>query len=223
MDLNKLKSLLGEDGGKVVIVENGEPAFVLSKYSDHKRLTSPQKMLIISNHLMDKTDIPFPGHVVVRVNVAWIPTKEELIDTLSKITRDIYLDYPQGRSKPPKPKIALEDAIAIAHQFPRVKYFAVSNVEDPEAIHAIKIKLPSHVGLVPKIETEQGIQNLEKIVEKIKNQYIMFDKEDLYVDLNKDADKFEYLVDLTRKKSKTLGIEVLELQGVVFLPYQQKD
>ena len=177
-------------------------------------------MIIVSNHLFDKTDLPFPEHVVVRVNVAWINTLEELHKVLGRIRHDVYLDYPQGRTKPPKPTISLEDTVATAHQFPHIKHFAVSNVEEPDAIFQIKEQLPSTIGIVPKIETERGIQNLEQIVQKIQNRYIMFDKEDLYLDVDRDAEKFESLIQVARQKSKELGIEILELHGVVFLPYQ---
>jgi len=177
-------------------------------------------MLIISNHLFDKTDLNFPDHTVVRVNVAWIKDLPELHNVLNRIKHDVYLDYPQGRTKPPTPIISLEDTIATAHQFSHVKHFAVSNVEDPQDIFQIKEQLPSHIGIVPKIETEKGIENLEQIVQKIQNRYIMFDKEDLYLDVDRDSEKFQSLIELTRKKSKELGIEILELHGVVFLPYQ---
>ena len=177
-------------------------------------------MLIISNHLFDKTDLSFPEHVVARVNVAWVNTLPELHDILTRLKHDVYLDYPQGRTKPPTPVISLEDTITTAHQFPHIKHFAVSNVEDPEDIFRIKEQLPFSIGIVPKIETELGINNLEKIVERIQNQYIMFDKEDLYLDVDRDTEKFQSLIDLARQKSKELGIEILELHGVIFLPYQ---
>jgi hypothetical protein len=156
------------------------------------------------------------------VNVAWVNSVEELHGILDRVKHDIYLDYPQGRTKPPTPVISLQDTIATAHKFPHVKHFAVSNVEDPEDIFQIKSQLPAHIGIVPKIETELGIENLEKIVQKIQNQYIMFDKEDLYLDVDRDSEKFQSLIDTARQKSKELGIEILELHGVVFLPYQQR-
>jgi len=57
------------------------------------------------------------------------------------------------------------------------------------------------IGLVPKIETEKGIQNLEQIVQKIQNRYIMFDKEDLYLDVDRDSEKFESLIERKVKSS----------------------
>lgn len=175
-------------------------------------------MIIISNHVLSQNLFPLPDHVVIRVNVAWIRKKEELEQLLGSITHDIYLDYPQGRNKPPRPTIALEDVIRFAHQFPRVKYFAVSNVEDPEAIHAIQTRLPAHIGIVPKIETRKGVLYLEEIIKKIGAKYIMLDKEDLYVDVERDAALFEELIELARIKTTRAGAEVLELQGVIFSP-----
>lgn len=177
-------------------------------------------MLIVSHYLLDKIDATFPEHMVVRVNVAWLETNDELEKVLGKLKHDIYLDYPQGRTKPPVPQINLEDAIAVAHQFPRVKYFAVSNVEEPEGIFDIKKRLPGHIEMIPKIETELGVRNLENIALKTGIRSIMFDKEDLYIDVNRDSGKFDELVGLARNTCKKLGVDILELHGVVFLPFK---
>ncbi len=37
MDLNEIKKLIEEDGGKVIIVENGEPVMVVTSYADYKK------------------------------------------------------------------------------------------------------------------------------------------------------------------------------------------
>lgn len=179
-------------------------------------------MLIVSHYLLDKIDAMFPDHMIARVNVAWLETNDELQKVLGKLKYDIYLDYPQGRTKPPRPRISLDETIAIAHQFPRIKYFAISNVEDPEGILSIKNQLPPHIEIIPKIETERGVRNLGEIVNKAKIRSIMFDKEDLYIDVNRDTEKFDELTDIAREKSKELGINILELHGVVFLPFGHK-
>lgn len=173
-------------------------------------------MIIVSNYILEKNHFPLPAHVVVRVNVAWVKTAEELERILAGITHDIYLDYPQGRSKPPRPTLSLEEVIAFAHRFPHVKYFAVSNVENPLAIHSIQRRLPPHIAVVPKIETRKGIEALEQIIEKIGAKYIMLDKEDLYTDVELDAALFEELIERAREKTQRAGAEVLELHGVVF-------
>ena len=179
-------------------------------------------MIIISHNLLLKTDLEFPPHAVMRVNIAWQKNRREVEDVLSFLKHDIYLDYPQGRSKPPRPTLTLKDAIEIAHKFKHIKYFAVSNVEDPEAIFGIRQKLPPHIELVPKIETKKGVENLEAIVKKIGTKYIMLDKEDLYIDVTKDHNLFENLVEVARKKCKKCGIPGLELKGVVFSPHMHQ-
>ncbi|MEK7585331.1 MAG: hypothetical protein AAB455_02375 [Patescibacteria group bacterium] len=176
-------------------------------------------MIIVSNHLLSKTKLSFPDHVVVRVNIAWVKSEAELKKILTEIKHDIYLDYPQGRTKPPKPTLDLAQAIALAKKHKHVKYFAVSNVEDPEAIGKIRKQLPKNIELVPKIETKKGVRNIEKIVAKIKNKYLMLDKEDLYLDVDRDADTFECLIELAREKSRQSGTQILELHGVVFSPH----
>ena len=178
-------------------------------------------MLLVSHYLHFTTPVKFPReHVVLRINVAWMKDRAELIRILKSLKHDIYLDYPQGRSKPPRPKLSLEEAIKIAHQFPTVKYFAVSNVEDPKKIKAIKDQLPAHIEVVPKIETEKGIKNMRKIIDAIRTTNVMLDKEDLYVDVKRDSKKFDALVKEARTKAKAAKINLLELHGVVFMPYK---
>ena len=177
-------------------------------------------MIIVSNHLLNKTKIEFPeDQIVVRINVAWIREKEELIKLLKSTKHDIYLDYPIGRTKPPRPTIKFDEVVELVPLFKQVKHFAVSNVEDPAAIAAIKNRLPQYVNLVPKIETQKGIEALSEIIESISARHIMLDKEDLYVDVNRDHALFEKLIDVARETCKKKAVKVLELQGVVFTPY----
>lgn len=174
-------------------------------------------MLIISHNLLSKEKFEFPDHAVVRVNIAWLNSLDELVGVLSNVTHDVYLDYPQGRTKPPRPKLGMDEALAVALRFANVKYFAVSNVDDPEAIHAIRRRLPARIELVPKIETKKGVENIEAIVQKIGTAYVMLDKEDLYIDIDRDGAVFERLVEEAREKCRQCGVKLLELQGVVFL------
>ncbi len=179
-------------------------------------------MILVSHHLLFTTPVEFPEEtVVLRINIAWMKNKAELVKLLRGLKHDIYLDYPQGRSKPPRPKMSLEEALALVPQFPNIKYFAVSNVEDPKKIAAIRAKLPPQVELVPKIETEAGVKNMCGIVSAIGTKYVMLDKEDLYVAVKRDSGKFNRLVELARAKAAQSRINILELHGVVFLPYRK--
>lgn len=112
-------------------------------------------MLIISNYLFSKSNINFPDDAIARINIAWIKSLEELKKVLGEIKHTVYLDYPQGRTKPPRPTITLDESLALIHHYKHIKYFAVSNVEDPDSIDAIRCRLPRRVELIPKIETKR--------------------------------------------------------------------
>lgn len=178
-------------------------------------------MLIISNYLFSKSNINFPDDAIARINIAWIKNVENLKEVLESIKHDIYLDYPQGRTKPPRPVISLDESLALVHFYKHIKYFAVSNVEDPDNIEAIQHRLPNGVELVPKIETQKGINNLDVILERTKVKYIMLDKEDLYLDANTDSVLYEDLINQARLKCLNHGVTVLELHGVVFIDLKQ--
>ena len=46
MDLNEIKKLIEEEGGKIIIVENGEPVMVVTSFADYtKNKTKPEKKL----------------------------------------------------------------------------------------------------------------------------------------------------------------------------------
>src|SRR6185369_15118491 len=105
-------------------------------------------MIIVSNHLLNTTDIAFPKDAVIRVNLAWIKSFPEAEKILAESQHDIYLDFPQGRSKPPKPLLTLDNAITLANKYPNVKYFAVSNVEKVGPLWDLKKRLRPEVKLV---------------------------------------------------------------------------
>lgn len=173
-------------------------------------------MILLSNHLSRL--FPPPEGAVIRVNLAWYGDRGAAeADVIAHNTKhDVYLDFPQGRSKPPVPVLTLEDAIAIANGYDCVKYFAVSNVERTSDIADIRAKLTRTIEIVPKIETKKGVLNLDLIVMETGIKYAMLDKEDLYSSVKRDSAAFNILVNIARAKAGALGIELLELQGVVF-------
>lgn len=166
-------------------------------------------MLVISNHLIGK--MPIPEDAVVRINLAWVKNVREAKKLLNNLKHDVYLDYPDGRTKPPVPKISLKEAMKLT-KHPRVVYFAVSNAEDLERLKYIKRKIDAE--LVPKIETVIGVSILPNIID-LNIRKVMLDKEDLYTNVGCNSRKYNDLVDLVRSfKDK---IKILELQGVVFI------
>lgn len=169
-------------------------------------------MIIASNHL-ETIGFPLPEGTVVRLNLAWVKSVEEARQILAGVNHEIYLDFPEGRKKPPRPTITFADALMLAKEF-NVKYFAVSNVEGPEDVIDIMKELPGTI-IVPKIESETGVRNIPELA-SVGINVLMFDKEDLYTDIKMDADKFNTLVSLARNLADMCNMELLELQGVIF-------
>lgn len=164
-------------------------------------------MFIISNNLVGK--MPVQDDAIIRINLAWINDYETAERLISESNHKIYLDYPDGRKKPPRGKISLTEAIRLSNH-DNVKYFAVSNCEDVWKMKGIINELPKTVEFVPKIETEIGVNNMSEM-EAIGIKTFMLDKEDLYTDVKGDADKYNLLVEEARKHN------IIELQGVVFI------
>jgi hypothetical protein len=165
--------------------------------------------MIISNNLVGK--MPIPDEAVIRINLAWIKSYEEANKIIEKSEHPIYLDYPDGRSKPPVPTISFKEAMSLADTTNKVKFFAISNAEDPKFLLALRYALPD-LEIVPKIETEEGVRILPEMV-KMGITTVMLDKEDLWVNVGADSEVFNELVDEVRKS----GMHVLELAGVVFI------
>lgn len=171
--------------------------------------------MIVSNNLRGK--IPFWKDLIVRVNSAWLSSTSELDRVLSENKEySVFLDYPLGRTKPPKPKLKLDDLITAMERHSNIKYFAVSNSEDTDFLWLLRNKVPEWIEIVPKIETIKGVDNLDLIASVTWCKAVMLDKEDLYVDCNADQYEYEKLVELARAKCSALGVKPLELLGVFF-------
>ena len=158
--------------------------------------------MIFSNNLTGK--IKTKKTDIVRVNLAWVNFQQAR--QILKKRKNVFLDYPSGRTKPPKPTITFKQAIDLANEF-NVKYFAVSNLESVEKIKELKAKVKSEI--VPKIETTEGVKNIAKIAKEVKT--IMLDKDDLWVDCK--GKNFSRMV----KKVRSCKIKVFELAGVIFI------
>ena len=174
-------------------------------------------MIVISNHV--KTiGMEIPKDAVVRINVAWVESKETLHRILNEnANNSVWLDYPTGRNKPPKPVLTLSETINFCKVYGNlIKYFAFSNAEDTNIIELIRQAVPEHITLVPKIETYKGVAFLPHIVEAAKTKIVMLDKEDLYVDLKMDSNHFNSACNEVLKTCNNLGITCLTLKGVIF-------
>jgi len=173
-------------------------------------------MLIYSSNLKEY-DVKFNKEAIMRINIAWVKTYSELKNILEENKdKNIFLDYPKGRSKPPKPILMLLEVLILVRSYQNIKYFAISNAESKNSIRLLRKKVPGHIQLVPKIESIKGIKNLLSICKEGKSQIVMLDKEDLYIDLDKNNIKFNYWIKTIRDICRENQITLLELQGVIF-------
>ena len=172
-------------------------------------------MLLISNHLTQLKQFKNLKDVVIRINMAHVKDAKELKKFVD-VPYDIFLDYPKGRTKPPVPSLSLTEAIDFTKNYPNIKYFATSNIEEVAEVNSICEMLPPGVSFVPKIETLKGVLNLDKLFDTGKIQHIMLDSEDLYTDIKNDVELFVNLKDRVRRICNKYSVELLELYGVVF-------
>jgi hypothetical protein len=172
-------------------------------------------MILLSNHLLTLQEFEKVEGVVIRINMAHVKDISELKKFL-KIDYDIFLDYPKGRTKPPIPTLNINDALKVMNQYKNIKYFALSNIEDVSEVNMICDIIPSHVQFVPKIETLNGVLNLNDLLKTNRIKHIMLDSEDLYTDIKNDVSLYTYLIDRVKKTCKKHKIELLQLYGVIF-------
>ena len=171
--------------------------------------------MIISNNALKLFDV-LPTDLVIRINVAWQHSIEELQTIIDNSTHPIYLDYPTGRTKPPKPAIPLEGVIRIANSSHRVKYFAFSNAEDPIYVADLRKQVRANVKLVPKIETVVGVENLVAICKAAGTDMVMLDHEDLYVNVNHNSDEYNKQRSKALQVGKDNAIDVYIVKGIIF-------
>ena len=177
-------------------------------------------MRIFSQNIINY-GIPVPKNSILRINLAWVNSIEELEIILQKNNNsDIFLDLPVGRTKPPNNKYSFEDIVLILKKNENIKYFAISNVNSADNIRELIKKIPKQVSLVPKIESPKGVKNIEQITKVLgDNKIIMLDHDDLYSNLikkNEKPEKFkEYISNLSNFCQKN-NIIMLRTIGVVF-------
>jgi hypothetical protein len=172
-------------------------------------------MILLSNHLLTLPEFRNVEDVIIRINMAYVKDIFQL-EKFVDIDYDVFLDYPQGRTKPPVPILDINDALDIMKRYENIKYFASSNIENVSEVNTICDIIPDSVSFVPKIETLKGVLNLEKIFEGGRVKHIMLDTEDLYTDIVNDVSLYTYLIDRVKKVCDKYDIKLLELYGVIF-------
>lgn len=175
-------------------------------------------MLLMSRHLTEYHVVP-PG-AVVRINLAWETSLEQLRWHLDQLSHHVFLDIPVGRTKPPACSYPLSDIIEMVELYETIRYVGVSNVTEPEDLMQY-IKLPARVLVVPKIESVAGCGNIREIVKVLREpKTIMLDHDDLFHDMLTQGIAADRLYeDYVRPVGEFCGrnnVRLLRIAGVVF-------
>ena len=128
---------------------------------------------------------------------------------------------PIRRIKPPNNSYSLDDMLPIIKANQRIRYLAVSNVENKNDLQPFLEKLPSYVNIVPKIESLTAVLNIKEICNSLKTEkkIVMLDHDDLFSSIirnNENKSRFqEYIKKLIDFCSEN-NISLLRTVGVVF-------
>ena len=136
------------------------------------------------------------------------------------------MDLPIGRTKPPNNKYLFDDIISIISRNKNVRYFAFLNVNSSNDAISFIGKIPSHVTLVPKIQSPDGVANIDEITKSIGDEkIIMLDHDDLLSNLvkrNESPDKFkEYISNLTNFCTQN-NVILLRTIGLMFTDEERR-
>jgi citrate lyase beta subunit len=178
-------------------------------------------MIIVSQNTRNY-GIPLPDDVILRINLAWVNSLSELKELLEKNNEySIFLDLPVGRIKPPNNKYTLDELIPIISNHKNIKYFAVSNIGKKSDLDVYVKVIPTHITIIPKIESPQGVINIEEIMTNIPSldKVIMLDHDDLYSNIlkqNKDPSTFSDYVNQLKIHCEENNITLLRTVGVIF-------
>ena len=178
-------------------------------------------MIVISQYLTNY-DIPMPENVVLRINLAWIDSIQELNKILEKHKQHkIFLDLPIKRVKPPNNQYTINELVPIIKSNKQIRYLAISNVKSSSDIILYTKLLPSNIILVPKIETVEAILNIDEIIRALKGseKILMLDHDDLFTSITNSGE----LLSNFRKHVNELvtfcnkqNIILLRARGVIF-------
>ena len=142
-------------------------------------------MKIVSQNLTNYS-FPIPNDSIYRINLAWVNDLKELSQILDKHKiHQIFIDLPINRTKPPNNCYSIEDLIPILKENKNIKYFAISNVNSKNDIEKYIQLLPKEIAVVPKIESKEGVDNIQEITNFLpyEEKVIMLDHDDLYSSL----------------------------------------
>ena len=177
-------------------------------------------MLLISQNLLNY-DMNFPKDTVLRINMAWMESLSSLEEMLDKFDKDVFLDLPTGRQKPPNYRYDMKDLKEIIEKYSIIKYFAISNVEISEQIENAYSFLPENITLVPKIESIKGIDNIAEIAQALRGnkKMMMLDHDDLFSNIISNNQTTDFYINLIEKLvvfCQKENVILLRTRGVIF-------
>ena len=178
-------------------------------------------MLLVSQNI-GNYEINIPDGTIFRVNMAWCNSIPELEEKLTRNKNSsFFIDLPIGRIKPPNNRYTLDEMIPVLENNENVKFFAVSNVESAENLKEFLEKVPDRISIVPKIESPNGVLNIDEICTalKSKEKVVMLDHDDLYSNLLKakqSPEKFTVYINQLAEFCKSQNITLLRTIGVIF-------
>ena len=179
-------------------------------------------MLLISQNIKNYYNFKLPDDVVLRINLAWCNSLDELKKIISN-TNDfkLFLDLPQGRIKPPNNKYSLDEIVPILESNPQIEYFAVSNIEGKKDLDPFLEKIPKNIIIVPKIESPNAVDNIKEIFESLreKKKMVMLDHDDLFSSIikqNIDKNQFEIYIQRLAEFCSKNNVLLLRTVGVMF-------
>jgi len=174
----------------------------------------------MSRHLTEYYIVP--AGAVIRINLAWEPSKRQLEEHLNELTQHVFLDIPDGRKKPPNYEWKRDDILSIIDRYDSIKYLGISQVNWAEDLKWWKRNVNEDIiNIVPKIESITGISNRKEISEALKfPRTMMLDHDDLFSDiisqgLDPNSLYAEYITPLVNF-CKMNNIRLLRTAGVVF-------
>jgi len=179
-------------------------------------------MLLISQNIKNYYNFKLPDDVVLRINLAWCNSLDELEKIISNVKDSkLFLDLPQGRIKPPNNKYSLDEIVPILESNPQIKYFAVSNVEGKKDLDPFLEKIPKNIIIVPKIESPNAVDNIKEIFESLreKKKMVMLDHDDLFSSIikqNIDKNQFEIYIQRLAEFCSKNNVLLLRTVGVMF-------
>jgi citrate lyase beta subunit len=134
---------------------------------------------------------------------------------------EFFIDLPVGRIKPPNNSYSLDDMIHVIKANPRIRYFAVSNVENKNDLQPFLEKLPDYINIVPKIESPKAVLNIKEICGSLKTEkkIVMLDHNDLFssiINNNGDKNSFQGYIKKLIDFCEENNISLLRTVGVMF-------